>query len=303
MNSTRFLDLPWCPTSCVRALALSIACSMFTPSLAHASTSPVAMLEPTASTESAPADSDDVQQARALYEKGKAQFETYDYEGAIEAWTEAYASLDEGPRTREIRNTLVYNIALAREEAHAIDGDVGHLRRAKALLEKYLSEYERLYADGSQTDAEVQKVRSRIEDIERRIAEASEDESPPSGLTVAPEPGSVNANAKQINRLLKTDPDLAPRYKSGRGMRGAGIAMIVVGGLGSMALFGLRDERTRLAAAVTGSVGLGVLAGGIALTVIGTKKKKSAVDDAYRRVGVTPTASRHGAGVVFVGRF
>lgn len=280
------------------------------PSVARASAAPAFLRLQRSSEPPAEGEADQtLDEARSLYQKGKAKFETYDYEGAIEDWTEAYATLDETPRNREIRNNLVYNIALAQEKAFDLDGDVAHLRQAKALLEKYLSEYETLYKDAPDGDAEIEKVRTRIAEIDARIAEQAGAEAPtepteqPAVPAVPPPADSVNANAKKINLLLKTDPDIAPRYKSGRGMRGGGIAMVVVGGVASFAWFGVRNPDARIGAAVVGSIGLGLVAGGIPLIIFGHRKRRSAIEDAYRRVGVTPTASRHGGGFSISGRF
>src|SRR5262245_19291174 len=52
-----------------------------------------------------------IEDARKLYDRGRAKFETFDYLGAIELWTQAYEMLPDDDRYSEIRARLMFNLA------------------------------------------------------------------------------------------------------------------------------------------------------------------------------------------------
>ena len=149
-----------------RAVRLVLALSVGVASIGHSATSRAAVVVV------GPGDAD-LEQAKQLYEKGKAKYATFDYNGAIDLWTEAYATIPEDADW--IRNRMVYNIATAQQLAYDVDRDVGHLRQAVMLLEQYVIRYERLHDEGPQTQAEVDKARERIEALRQRIERADEE--------------------------------------------------------------------------------------------------------------------------------
>lgn len=105
-------------------------------------------------------------EAKALYEEGLAQYNTFDYEGAIKTWTRAYGKLPASEANALARNALVYNIASAQEKAFAQDKDIVHLVRAKSLLEVYVEEN---LAAGGADEADIAKARARIASFEEQI--------------------------------------------------------------------------------------------------------------------------------------
>jgi hypothetical protein len=128
----------------------------------------------------APAEDPALAEARTLYDEGKARFDTFDYEGAVELWTRAYAKLPE--ESGGVRNAMVYNIATAQEKAYELDKDVQHLRQAQLLLEQYVKSYKVIYTKTPETKVEVDKAEERIAVLKERIARAERGEdsaSPP----------------------------------------------------------------------------------------------------------------------------
>ncbi|MCA9707381.1 MAG: hypothetical protein KDK70_16120, partial [Myxococcales bacterium] len=124
-----------------------------------------------------PAEDPAVDEARKLYDEGKARFDTFDYEGAVQLWTQAYAKLPED--AAGIRNSMVYNIATAQEKAFELDSDVQHLRQAQMLLESYIDNFKALYPRNPETKAEVDKAEDRIASLKERIADAEKGDTRP----------------------------------------------------------------------------------------------------------------------------
>lgn len=255
--------------------------------------------------------SSDLEEAKSLYERGRAKFDTYDYSGAAELWTEAYGRLDDSPEHRVVRNDLVYNIATAQERAYELDGDLARLRQARALLAKFLENYEELVEDSPEKAAEIEKVQGRIQQLDQRIASGqppADTASPPPAPALDPaqaEKLAIRQQRAQVRDLLQTDPELAPRYRKGRGMFAGGIAMIVAGGISTFGFVGLASEfrGPKIAGGVVGSLGVAVLGGGIALAVIGSKHKREAQAEAYERVSVLPTLGPTGGDLAVRVRF
>jgi hypothetical protein len=133
-------------------------------------------------------------EARALYDEGKARFDTFDYEGAADLWTKAYAKLPED--SAGVRNAMVYNIATAQEKAYELDKDVQHLRQAVLLLQQYVKNYKVIVAKTPETKAEVDRAEARIAVLKERIgrAERGEDTIPPP-VTTPPAPDGTPTEA------------------------------------------------------------------------------------------------------------
>ncbi len=160
-----------------RGLALGVSLALAVPA--------GAMAVPTTATAATAAPEDPaLGESREMYDEGKARFDTFDYEGAVEMWTKAYARLPVD--AAGVRNAMVYNIATAQEKAYELDKDVQHLRQAVLLLESYVKNYKVLYKRTPETAAEVDKAEARIAALKERIAQAERGEAPPPAAVVAP---------------------------------------------------------------------------------------------------------------------
>jgi hypothetical protein len=267
------------------------------------------------------------EEARRLYDEGRARFETLDYRGAIDLWTQAYAMVPSTDDNHVIRTNLVYNIAAAQEKWFDLDGDVTHLRQARGLLERYLDGYKKVHAPTPAARAEVEQVNKRLSQIDARIqaSQAVPGAGTPAPAT-APVPAPVvdprveerqRAREEKIEarRLLSEDPEIAPLYRSGRGMLSGGIALLVVGGISTLvgagfavSDFGVSDAAVRRNHVVGYSLlalGVGMLGGGAALVGIGATRKKKAQRQAQEKASLSflPAPSLGGGSGTFVLRF
>src|SRR5690349_15875727 len=62
-------------------------------------------------------------EAEAMFRKGQAKYETADFNGAIDLWTEAYALVESTPETASIKALLLFNLAQAHVKAYELDED------------------------------------------------------------------------------------------------------------------------------------------------------------------------------------
>ncbi|MEM7151540.1 MAG: hypothetical protein AAF799_01815 [Myxococcota bacterium] len=164
------------PSVSGRVIAAGVSLLLAMPAALAPSTSHAA-LEPAPAPAPSAADDAAVQESRALYVEGKARFDTFDYNGAVDLWTKAYAKLP--PDAAGVRNAMVYNIATAQEKAYDLDKDLQHLRQAVLLLESYIKNYKVLYKRTPETEAEVSKAEDRIALLKERIAAAERGEQTP----------------------------------------------------------------------------------------------------------------------------
>jgi len=269
-----------------------------------------AAVEPSASEPAA--SSDPLAEAKQLYDAGLAEFDTAEYLEAIKLWSRAYKILPNTPESADIKRYIINNLAVARERQFAIDGDVMHLRRALMLAKNYSENIEALYGEGpraaeerERTEKFLARVQSKVDEAERaRAAEPAKPEP------VKPEPDN-DGIAPQIDR--GADPGERPGRKAiiaGSVLLGAGgatgvllIAGVAMGAAAddfdrSISMTEREKEfdrgRAGNALAIAGAVLTPVLlAAGIALVVVGSKRKRAA------RVAIAPT----GAGILLRGRF
>lgn len=89
---------------------------------------------------SAAAESPEEAFARAgeLLGKGQEKYDTADYVGAVELWSQAYEALPDSPEAAQYRSILVYQLASACREAYELGGEQKYLRKAERLLEQYI---------------------------------------------------------------------------------------------------------------------------------------------------------------------
>lgn len=254
-----------------------------------------------------------VDEARELFQKGAGRYDTADYAGAIEAWTDAYALLPDVPDFAAPKADLSFNIAAAHEKNFAVDGDISHLKQAKILLEKYQAAVPDLYENSTQ---ELVRVAERIAEIDSKIEKAEQAQS-------AGKDPIIIVDQKPGRGLIVVGSVLTGLGVAGLGTGAAGLAI----GAGANDISGLDplDEQARAAqfqrgrtGNTLGIVGLsagGVLLGvGVALIAVGAAKNKKNRDELeietqFRTAGfghtwsLSPTFDDDGAGAVFSARF
>ena len=110
--------------------------------------------------------------AAALFKEGSAQYDSADYNGAIDKFTKALEIVTSVDGPTKIRLRLIFNIATAHEKAFTIDKDVQHLRQALNLYRRYLA-----FAERTGDLGEELTVDSRISRLEKQLRMHSEIES------------------------------------------------------------------------------------------------------------------------------
>jgi tetratricopeptide (TPR) repeat protein len=265
---------------------------------------------------------DPLVEARDLYERGTAKFETADYAGAIALWTDAYARVPATAELSEVKTLILYNLATARERAYEVDGDLGQLRKALILLDGFLESVDTIYADPEVAAKERAEAESRRAAIEARITAAEEAEA--AGEVV--EPAEKPSAEAIVVAPWPTLPDAGP--PPGRGLVLGGAALLGLGGasLGLMTtgvILGVRAndidaldpenfadrreqfERGRLGntLAIAGGAAAGVtLIGGAVLLALGLKKQRAAAKEQSSAI-VAPLLGPGLAGLRIGGRF
>lgn len=178
-------------------------------------TVPVAAAEPPApAPTSTEAPDPAIERARELYGRGRAKYETFDYTGAIELWTQAYDMLPDAEEYAEIRGKLMFNLAAARLEAFDIDEKVSHLRQAQRLMDIYVAS---LGPENEADAAEAQQWQARIAD---RLAQAERS-------------AALRGNEGRSDAPAPVDPRAAKRARA-LTIAGATVLAIGVAGLGAM---------------------------------------------------------------------
>lgn len=284
---------------------------LISPTLAVALACPAGVavsFAPTTATAAPPAAGEEAQlaEAREMFERGRAKYDTFDYEGAIDVWQQAMAKVPESQAG--VRNAMVYNIALAQEKAYDVDKDVAHLRQAVLLLEQWVGSYKAMFKKTPETDAEVGKAQQRIEELNARIKriEAGEDtttEAKPAeagtsiefdtGYTPPPEVMRQREKAKANNR--------SQGLIAGGWTVGAIGGLIFLGGAGGIAGTAGAPGQDGLGASIGFAVvGAAMLVTGGIMLGKGYKQKKAIDEGQY---SVAPYFNRQGGGAAFSMRF
>jgi len=234
--------------------------------------------------------------SRELYQEGRARFDTFDYGGAVQLWTRAYAELPEN--ADGIRNRLVYNIATAQQMAYDIDHDLQHLRQAILLLQRYVKDYRALHQQTADTSAEVERAEARIAELEQRIVRAETGEAEPDDEDEEPTPivtdphygsGAIDGIVWTTTDRGAPDPDQLHRnrhlasedHKTDRILIGSYVALSVGGLLtiaGTGAVLGTRGQGLGARGGSIAGLGLGLagLTTGFTLLAIGLERRKRA---------------------------
>jgi hypothetical protein len=249
-----------------------------------------------------------------IFRRGQAKYETADFNGAIELWTEAYALVEPIPENATIKALLIYNLAQAHIKAYELDDDGIHLKQAQQLLRSFESNLELLYDDGKQLEEERAKVQELLTEIDAKIAahepEPEEDKPPPPDVEPEDDDPEQDPRASHPGTPLV----IAGGVVTGLGAL-AGVGAIVGGLVASSSndisdlepddLQGREDRfATGIAGnglALAGGIGAGVLLPtGIALMVVGILRNKKARGG---NTAFVPTIGRGSVGFGISGRF
>jgi hypothetical protein len=214
-------------------------------------------------------------EARALFEDGQAKYETHDYDGAIEAFTAAYAraeQIDDGTVRDEALARLGFNLARAHVSAWDVDRDDEHLVLARRLLADFRG-YERGLGRDPDNDTDVQRLEAELAERERQRDEAVPPEgdkpnrkrrpagialmvlaAPFGGLAVA---GAImGAQAKSEFESVNTGDarrDAQARGRTGDVLLGVGIGLAVLSAATGATLLGVsaKSKRAQVTARAT----------------------------------------------------
>jgi tetratricopeptide (TPR) repeat protein len=268
--------------------------------------------------------------AEAIFRRGQAKYETADYNGAIELWTEAYALVDSTPENASIKALLIYNLAQAHVKAYELDEDPIHLKQAQQLLQSFRANLSLLYEDQAQLDEEVAKVDERLAEIDEILAAREDEPDEPDEPEPTPEepPPPVVEPPGEDPGVDTTGRSGTPLLAAGGAALGLGAAFGVVGLVGALMGSSANDiseldpldlegraqhfnkGRTGNTLLIVGAVGAGILIPtGVALLVVGAKRNK-----AHKRANAAARFDPHlgaswggawgqGGGLTLSGRF
>jgi hypothetical protein len=253
---------------------------------------------------------DTLAEAKARHLEAEAKYNTADYEGAIESWQEAFAALPRTGESNTYRSVILYNIAAAREKLFELRGDVEHLKQAKILLEQFEGSIDETYAGLPEEAATVRaQVEAKLTRIDAMITKAQHD-----AATTKPPPGPVEEAEPPPPETKRRDPARAMVIGGSvaigigvLGLAGMTAAMVVgnrandLGGVEPDDLDARENKFDRGRAANAGAIAAGVIGGaalaaGIALVVVGTKRRANTT-------AFAPMLGRGLAGLGFAGRF
>lgn len=188
------------------------------------------------------ADRSPVEEAEDLYRRGVSAYEMFDYDRAIQLWSDAYHLVRDVEGTDESRLSLLRNIATARLKAYAIDGNAAQLRKAKLLLESYLEGIGAVRDEEGWRIPEASLSKELLEETIHVEAKLREIDAKLSG-TPAPAATTSTSGSTPATR------DDAPRGKHDR----KGVVLVAAGasigvlGIGMLAMMGAGLARGRRA--------------------------------------------------------
>jgi hypothetical protein len=240
-----------------------------------------------------------VEEARDLYQRGTIKYAASDYIAALDLFTQAFecaAQIDDEEKRESVLVGLRYNLALAHTKAYEIDGDVGHLRRARDLFRKYL---------GTQADPEdAVDAKTRLEEVEATLQEFEERREDDTGEEDIFSMPSPTRDKPKTNGLVVGGIVLSSISAAGVGLLTGGLV------IGNKAEQDYADGPTREerddalakgkrgnALAIAGGATAAVLLGaGIALIVVGKRRGPN-------KTAVAPAIGPESTGIALCGRF
>jgi hypothetical protein len=268
-----------------------------------------------------PAESSSNAEAEAMFRKGQAKYETADFNGAIDLWTEAYSLVESTPETASIKALLLYNLAQAHVKAYELDEDDIHLKQAQQLLQSFRANISLLYEDEAQREEETKKVDESLAEIETMLAKATppedeppEDEPPPPDVEPEPEPQPEGGRKARTGKSLMIEGGI---FLGGGVVFGALAIVGAVMGSGANDISDLDPNdltarenrfdtgRTGNVLLIVGSIGAGLMIP-VGAALIGVGAKKHGKDKRATAMRLGPNFGGtwgNGGGLTISGRF
>jgi len=234
---------------------------------------------------------------KELYDQGTARYETFDYAGAIAAWTQVYAMLGASEEERRFKASVLYSLGLAHEFAYGQDHDLRHLHQSVQLLQKHLAEMRALYPESPEGASHLAEVEARVAAIEQRIAATATASVPqPTAVRVPVAPRKPTARD-----VLRRDPELGAQYRRGRNLITAGAVTMGVGGVIAITTLSLFVQ-DRFGLYRSYEIAMGTIAGaavvtGAVLLGIGVPMKRAALRTAESRLTLLPVVGPQWTGI------
>jgi len=265
--------------------------------------------------------------ARELYTEGESLYSAADYNGAIDKFTEALTLVSKhgSVQDAQVRGLIMFNIAKAHIEAYEVDTQLNHLRQARSIYKRFVTEGE---AAGYQA-TDISEAKAEIERLEIRIAEIEEEQKAPEPSLVGdPEKAGPGVDIDKLERAQHAFGLGIGLTVGGVVLVGGGIAAVIWGsgvdgyirdeinkkrdnqGEEPLSVNPVRTDDEKNFAdreQVKGNVWLGVGAAALTLGAAGigvgawqlSKSKKLKAES----VAMVPMIDRDTAGLMFSGRF
>src|SRR5688572_25677361 len=121
-----------------------------------------------------------------LYVEGQERYGSGDFAGAADSWTRLLENLPEAQANKATRENVLLNAVQACIDAYnrsrKEDGtkDIEHLRKGKAVLDKYYADYNRAYGDRAGVS---QAVEEKTDDLDGELKKAEDEAAAASGTT------------------------------------------------------------------------------------------------------------------------
>jgi tetratricopeptide (TPR) repeat protein len=273
---------------------------------------------PAGASETASAEDPAAETAQELYSRGRSLYGTSDYQGAIDAFTEAFISADQindDQLRYNVNSALTFNLARAHVKAYGNDREPAHLRKATDLLDKYLGldldsedrQHGRDLLDETRTKLDAHEAKEAKAAAEAARVQAAKEESGEPGVPLPQQNDQPTPDGKPGHA--------APGLRVG-GFIGLGVGVVGVGVMGVGMMMGnsaqqdyeagpsREDRDAALAAGATANAvtyagaavgAVGLIAGGVMLGIAAKKNR--------RGVAATPVLAPGFAGASLSARF
>ncbi|MBX7082323.1 MAG: hypothetical protein K1X88_24155 [Nannocystaceae bacterium] len=229
------------------------------------------------------------EQARTLHRRAQAKYETFDYLGAIQLWTEAYDQIAGHPRAATVRAAIVYNLASARQKQFEIDHDRNHLELARRLLESYRDALPEP-GDDEALQAEHTRVQAKLDELSALLEQDTPTTTAAPDTTTPADAGGSSAHAGRgviIGGAVSTGLGVALLGGMGAGLAIGGAAQRDGDDPGRAAAeldaLTRKGEAANRLAIATGVLGGLAVAAGVTLLALGFKARARARKGGHAR--------------------